>query len=143
MIGRTENADDAKVIGSLKLELEQRQCELEECRARLEQMEGLFAHVADAVFVAESDGRIIDVNPAACVMLGFSRQELLTFHQWDIVTSASREEILKLWQGMKPGAPVTVQRTCRTRRGEQIVAELRLARCLLGGRDLIIVTCRD
>src|SRR5262249_11319766 len=97
----------------------------------------------DAVFVAELDGRIIDVNPAASVMLGYSRQELLRFHQWDIVSSASREEILKLWLSIKPGAPVTVQRTCPTRSGERIEAELRLAHCSLGGRTLIIVTARD
>ncbi len=137
------NVDAEKVVEALRLDLEECRRELGECRLRLEQKEGLFAHVADAVFVAQPDGRIIEVNPAACAMLGYSKVELLTFHQWDIVTSASREEILKLWHSMKPGAPVTVQRTCRTKRGEQIVAELRLARGVLGGRDLIIVTCRD
>src|ERR1051325_10614360 len=135
------NSDErAQALGA---EIQPFQHALIECRERLEQMEGLFAHVADAVFLARTDGRIVDVNPAACAMLGYSRGELLAFHQWDIVTSASRDEILKLWQSMMPGAPVTVQRTCRTRNGHPIEVELRLARCSLGGRDLIIVTCRD
>ena len=38
-----------------------------------ELLELLFAHVADAIFVAKPDGRIIDVNPAA------SRNDRLTF----------------------------------------------------------------
>ncbi len=34
------------------------------------QMDGLFAHVADAFFVVECDGQIADVNPAASTLLG-------------------------------------------------------------------------
>src|ERR1700676_1665552 len=40
-------------------------------------LEVLFASVADAIFLAEPDGRIIDANPAARAMLGYAREELL------------------------------------------------------------------
>ena len=61
----------------------------------------LFANMADAVIVAEPDGRIVDVNPAACEVLGYAKEELLEIHPWDFVTSASREEILKLMREMR------------------------------------------
>ena len=61
----------------LQLELERVQRELDSCRTRLHLTEKLLAHVQDAVFVADLDGRIIDVNPAACSLLGYERQELL------------------------------------------------------------------
>jgi PAS domain-containing protein len=37
---------------------------------RRELLESLFAHVADAIFLIGASGDIIDVNPAACVILG-------------------------------------------------------------------------
>ena len=61
----------------LQLELEQLRSELDSCSTRLHLTEKLLAQVQDAVFVAELDGRIIDVNPAACSLLGYERQELL------------------------------------------------------------------
>ena len=41
-------------VESLRLELELCQRELDECRKSMEQMDGLFAHVAVAIFVPES-----------------------------------------------------------------------------------------
>src|SRR5580704_11503158 len=49
------------------------QGEFPEHRRREELLELLFAHVADAIFVAKPGGRIIDVNPAAL------RDDRLTF----------------------------------------------------------------
>jgi len=80
----------------LQLELEQLRSELDSCSTRLHLTEKLLAHVQDAVFVAEFDGRIIDVNPAACSLLGYERQELLKIRPWDFATSASWEGILAL-----------------------------------------------
>src|SRR5712692_9987492 len=110
----------AKTVESLRPELARCQRELAECSKRMEQMEGVFAHVVDAIFVAEPDGRIIDTNPAACAMLGYAKEELLAMHPWAFMTSATREEILHLTQNMQQGAPVTVKRTYRNKDGEQM-----------------------
>ncbi len=48
----------------LERELEQLRSELDRCTTRLQLTEKLLAHVQDAVFVADLEGRIIDVNPA-------------------------------------------------------------------------------
>ena len=106
-------------------------------------LELLFASVADAIFLAEPDGRIIDANPAACAMLGYAREELLGTRPWDFVTSASREEILELIRGTKRGVPVTVQRAYRRRTGELRAMDLRLTRFGCPGGDLLVASCRD
>jgi PAS domain S-box-containing protein len=132
-----------RAAAALRRELEACKCQLEEYRARSELMNGLIANVADAVFVAETDGRIIEVNPAACALLGYSRDELLTMHPWDFITSATREEILHLMEQMHQGTPIAVQRVYRSKTGQQLIVELRIARCRLAGRDRIVVSCRD
>ena len=103
----------------------------------------MLAHIADAIILAEADGRIIDANPAACAMLGYSRKELFGMHPWDFVTSASRAEITKLMQELEPEAPVTVQRTFRKKTGERRTMELRLTRFGCLDRDLFVASCRD
>jgi len=120
----------------LQLELEQLRRELDSCSTRLHLTEKLLAHVQDAVFVAEFDGRIIDVNPAACSLLGYERQELLKMRPWDFATSASWEGILALIGTMELGDPVTVQRAYRCKSGEQKILDVRLTRENHAGRDL-------
>ena len=127
----------------LQLELEQLRSELDSCSTRLHLTEKLLAHVQDAVFVAELDGRIIDVNPAACSLLGYERQELLKIRPWDFATSASWEGILALIGTMELGDPVTVQRAYRCKSGEQKILDVRLTRENHAGRDLIVVFSRD
>ena len=111
--------------------------------SRAEFLELIFGHVADALLVADLDGRIVDVNPAACGLLGYGRKELLAMRLWDFMTGASREEILKLIRGLQPGVPITVQRDYRRESSEQGTMELRLTRFVCRGGYLAIASCRD
>src|ERR1700751_621608 len=94
----------------LQLELERLRSELDRRTSRLQLTEKLLDRVVDAVFVADLDGRIIDVNPAACSLLGYERQEVLTLRPWDFATNASWEGILALIGTMEWGDPIRVQR---------------------------------
>ena len=116
---------------------------LEANQNRRELLESLFAHVADAIFLIDADGDIIDVNPAACAMLGYIKEELLGIRAWDFVMSASSEEINHLMCGIERDVPVTIQRIFRRRTGEQGTMELRLARLGSPNKDLFVVSCRD
>jgi len=44
----------------------------------------LIEHLRDAVFVANPRGHYIDVNPAACLMLGYKKDDLLKMSVTDI-----------------------------------------------------------
>jgi PAS domain S-box-containing protein len=132
-----------KATERLQLELERLRSELDRCTTRLQLTEKLLEHVADAVFVADLDGRIIDLNPAACSLLGYERQELLKMRPWDFATRASWEGILELIGTMPLGDPVTIQRAYRCKSGEQKIVDVRLTRENHAGRDLIVVFSRD
>jgi PAS domain S-box-containing protein len=127
----------------LQRELERLRCELDRCTTRLHLTEKLLEHVADAVFVADVDGRIIDVNPAACSLLGYEREELVKMRPWDFATRASWEGILGLIGTMPLGDPITVRRAYRCKNGEQKTVEVRLTRENHAGRDLIVAFSRD
>src|SRR5258708_36307565 len=100
---------DAGRIDPLRLELERCQRELDQSRDQLGRMESLFTHFADAVIVAELDGRIIDANPAACSMLGYEKSDILKMYLGDFAPN-DRDDIPALLGAMTPGVPVTLQR---------------------------------
>jgi PAS domain S-box-containing protein len=104
----------------LQVEVERLRSELDACSTRLHLTEKLLANVPDAVFVADSAGRIIDVNSAACSLLGYERGELLKIQPWDFATRASWEELLTLIGTMPLGHPFTVQRAYRCKSGETL-----------------------
>lgn len=58
----------------------------EEAVARSEEMfRSLFENATDAIFIADDDGRFVDVNPAACELLKFTREHLTQLSLWDLV----------------------------------------------------------
>jgi hypothetical protein len=57
----------------------------------------LMEQAADAIFVFDRDGRFVDVNPAACEMAGYSREELLGLRIADVVDERDlRDQPLRL-----------------------------------------------
>ena len=45
----------------------------------------IVAGAPDAVLVTDEDGRFQDANPAACQLLGYSREELLHLRRDDVI----------------------------------------------------------
>lgn len=97
----------------------------------------------DGVFLHGLDGKFVCVNDAACITLGYSRDELLCMYPWDFEVNDSREHILGLWREMAPGVPVLVEGLFRRKDGTTFPVEVRLARFKDAGRDWIAAFCRD
>jgi PAS domain S-box-containing protein len=57
---------------------------LEQMRVAEARYRGLFEGIDDAIIVADSDGRFIDANPAATVLSGYNREELLAMSVGDL-----------------------------------------------------------
>jgi PAS domain S-box-containing protein len=59
---------------------------VQQLREREEQYRSIFEAASDAMFIADLNGHIVEVNPAACQMYGYSHQEFIglltttTFH---------------------------------------------------------------
>ena len=58
-----------------------------------EQYAAIIRSAMDAFWMIDHDGRFLDVNDAACVLLGYSREELLSMKVPDVETRESPEEI--------------------------------------------------
>jgi PAS domain S-box-containing protein len=52
---------------------------------------------ADAILIADDHGRYVEVNAAACELLGYSRAELLTMSVHDLVPPGQRADVSDQW----------------------------------------------
>ncbi|NTV94683.1 MAG: PAS domain S-box protein [Thiobacillus sp.] len=60
----------------------------EALRASEERFRSLVEQAADGIFVSDARGRYLDVNSAACAMLGYGREELLCLGIADVIDAA-------------------------------------------------------
>ncbi len=86
----------------------------------------LIEQAADAFYLHDVEGRILDVNQHACDALGYSRQEMLGMTIFDIEIGVARESLREQWRQMKPAAPITVHGVQRRKDGSRMPVEVRI-----------------
>jgi PAS domain S-box-containing protein len=106
-------------------------------------LQSLFAGIDDALFVHDTEGRIIDCNEAACQRLGYSREELLTMHTSDVdapeFASGFRERLGKqLRQGR-----VTLEGLHVTKDGRRIPVDIHTMVIDYHGSKAVLALMRD
>ena len=62
-------------------------------RTREEQWREVFERAGDAVFITDVEGRLVEVNPAACAMTGYSRDELVARTVWSLIDPFEHEAL--------------------------------------------------
>lgn len=61
-------------------------------------LEAIFNHALDAILLVDNEARFVDGNPAACALLGYSREELQRLTVGDITPAPQQQHYLELWQ---------------------------------------------
>lgn len=54
-------------------------------------LQAIFDNALDAILLADDDGRFVDVNRAACELLGYARDELIGMTLWEIMCNDHRQ----------------------------------------------------
>ena len=109
----------------------------------------LFDSALDALFVLDMQGYYLDANPAACQLLGYSRDELLAMSIFSVSANAihapvvEKTKILKqrqaIWrQGMVGDKLQLVSKT-----GQVIEAEVSLTPLTYNGQEAVLSIVRD
>jgi PAS domain S-box-containing protein len=87
------------------------------CRLLIEQ-------AADGVFLADESARFIDVNGAACAMLGYAREELLTLGFADVFEPDEEGATSSQRDPMRAGPSVVAERRMRRKDGSTFDVEV-------------------
>lgn len=117
----------------------------EELRATKELLEAFLYNSADAIWMTDTDQRVLQVNPAFESLFGWSEQEVVG-ERLPIVPEAFREEMDALYESVKMGNSVIGYETKRIRKDGRFVhasATLSPVRDREGRVIGVSGTCRD
>ena len=115
----------------------------EELRRSEERFRNVVEQAADALFVHDIEGGLVDVNRRACESLGYTRDELLGMSVTDVEENFDPGELAKLWENMESGQHVTLDGTHRRKDGSTFPVEIRIGLFQTGASRLVLGAARQ
>jgi PAS domain S-box-containing protein len=103
----------------------------------------LFEIGPDALFLHDLEGRIVEVNRAACASLGYARRELLQLPFATIFQVEEPEALSKLWARVLQGEKLTLPGLHRRKDVTTFPIEVHLSSLEDAGSPYILVSARD
>ncbi|HEY1204612.1 MAG: PAS domain S-box protein [Bryobacteraceae bacterium] len=100
-------------------------------------------HASDGVFWAEPSGHFVYVNEAACRSLGYSREELLAMHIFDLAPKPERQEWSARWQQLRTSGSLVYETRHRTPAGGVLPIEITANYVCCDGRERAFGFVRD
>jgi two-component system cell cycle sensor histidine kinase/response regulator CckA len=97
---------------------------------------GLFEQAADAIFVLDSTGRIVDANRRACSFLGYTREELTQRRLFDLACGSRIASV-------ESSDTLTSDNRYERKDGTTFPVEVRFAEIDAGGKRLRLAMVRD
>jgi len=100
---------------------------------------------SDMLFLHDLEGNFLDVNHAAIVRTGYSREDLLSMTVFDMHPDVTdREKIIREWRALEPvSPPLTIEVVHRCKDGTTYPAEVRLSKIRMRNRECILSLVRD
>jgi PAS domain S-box-containing protein len=84
-------------LGSVQAVVDRTQSE-EELRTSRALFKAIFDNALDVILIADTDGKILDANPAACRLTGYSREEFLALDVFGLTSRTPGFDHQKLWR---------------------------------------------
>ncbi|HEY1387960.1 MAG TPA: PAS domain S-box protein, partial [Ktedonobacterales bacterium] len=100
--------------------------------------QALMEQAPDAIFVSDREGRFLEVNPAACTLLGYTREELLTMRIVDVLPTEYAERFAEVRERLLQGEIIRGEQLMLRKDGSLVPIE-RNARITSDGRLQAIV----
>ncbi len=112
---------------ALHSEIRQRKLADHERRRSEHRFRQLFNQASDAAIVHDMNGRVVDVNAAACTSLGYTRAELLTLGIPDIETTHDPVEGFRFWRELPVGSGEQFEGCHRRKDGSTFPVEIHVS----------------
>ena len=104
-------------------------------------------NAADAFFLVNKEGRILDVNKRACTTLGYSHEELMSMRVTDVEMALAEGDVATFWSRLdaddNQGEPLTLEGNQRRKDGTTFPVEVRAGLLELDDETLMLALVRD
>ncbi len=97
---------------------------LNQIRESESKFRNLIQTASDCIFLLSQDGKVIEANPSACSILGYSKDEILTLDIHGIDPNFTTEEFLFFWKDISFNTPMTFETTHQRKDGSLIPVEV-------------------
>ena len=96
----------------------------EALRKSNEKYQELVEHAPDGIFIADSNGKYIEVNPGGCAMLGYTRAEILSLRISDLVAAEDQAATPLRLDELRQGKTVLSERRLVCKDGSLLPVEI-------------------
>src|SRR5204863_4756503 len=103
----------------------------------------LFEGSPDAIFVEDFEGKVLDVNPAACQVHGVSREDLLHKNVFDLVPGHLQAEVQRDFRALVQGNLRQIEGLSITHDGRAVPVEVRANHVEYAGKLAVLLHVRD
>jgi diguanylate cyclase (GGDEF)-like protein/PAS domain S-box-containing protein len=107
-----------------------------------EKFRNLVDQAADCFFLIEKNGLIVDVNPFACDLLGYKKEELLFLHVAYLFSSLSKK-IISINKNIDYDASYNFEDDLKKPNGKSIPIDINLRLINISDRQMYLALCRD
>ena len=116
----------------------------QDLRESQQRFRDLFENSPDAIFVEDMDGTVLDVNFAACVLHGLTREQLIGKNALDdLIPPSRRENARRDFQKLASGKLSWVEGERLAADGNITPVEVRAGRVEYGGKSALLLHVRD
>ncbi len=105
--------------------------------------QALFNGISDAIFVHDCDGRLLEANPAATRLLGYSREELLTMTTAEIDAEGFGRGFQQRLKTQLSTGHLNCEGRHRAKNGRIIPVEIQTTAIKLGDQTAVMALIRD
>jgi PAS domain S-box-containing protein len=103
----------------------------------------IFDRSGAAMLVADDRRRYVDANPAACALLGRSREELVGLRIDDVVVPTHRQRVAATWSAFLAEGSVSGEIGLLDGEGRRVDASYRATASIAPGRHLSVLFAHD
>ena len=121
-------------------QLRRRIAELEETER---QYRSIFNFSSDALLILDLIDRIVDANPSASELFGYSHAELTARSGADLLRAGGERVLDRLWRGTQDAKPLHVESFARRKDGDPLEVDVMGTRFDYAGEECVLVVVRD
>lgn len=144
ILGQFIDIDDDSLILISGNDITEQKLAEEALRKNEEHFRSIVNQAFDAMYMCDFEGKIIDVNNAACQSLGYSREELIGMSVTQTDEKVTDKSVIaRLWRMLDKSSPIMIESVHIKKSGERFPVEIRTGKFSHGGNDYIIGFVRD